>query len=232
MSLRGTPKEQRALLDRLRPMARKIARRRAHLGRLLTFDECWEVAESALHDALLSWDPERGEIEAHVHATVDHALLDLIALRRRRESAPVIVALRGMYAHTRTMRERGDVLHDTDEDTLRQLCDVHEELLGVFGVRRAIAADEDHATREHRAAVQEALKELGTYAAQIVWMRFAEEKKLEEIAAATGTSLSTVRRDVEKAAQRLHALLKRRGHGPTLGEEDTRPVEDVILPAP
>lgn len=200
-------------------MAIKIAKKRARLGRLLTFDQCWDVAEPALHDALISWDPERGEIGAHVHATVDHALLDLIATARRRASAPVIVALRGVYAHAQAMRERGNVLHDSDEDTLRHLCDMHEELLGTFGVRRAAAADEELAAREHRAAVQEALKELGPPDAQILWMRFAEEKALEEIAAVAGTSISTLHRDLPRAARRLHALLKRRVVDPRLLEQ-------------
>lgn len=217
-------------------MARKIAQKRARLGRLLTFDQCWEVAESALHDALISWDPDKGEIEPHVHATVDRALLDLIAVAKRRASAPVIVALRGVYAHTRTMRERGNVLHDSDEDTLRQLCDVHEELLGAFGVRRAASADEDHAAREHGDAVHGALKELQPYEAQIVWMRFAEEKTLEEIGAVTGASISTLHRDLPRAARRLHALLKRRGLDPTLGEGDTGPpkgaAEEAMIQPP
>lgn len=218
--LGGTTREQKALLDRLRPMARKIAKKRAQLGRVLSFEQCWDVAQSALHDALMTWDGAKGDVETHAHATVDHALLDAVATARRRASSPMILALGAMYTHARELRERGNVLHDTEEDTLRHLHDVNEELAGACGVRLTASAEEARTENEVAAAVRDTLKQLSPYEAKIAWMRFAEERKLEDIAHVTGGSIATVHRDLAKAAQRLHALLRRRGIRGRSGEGD------------
>jgi RNA polymerase sigma factor (sigma-70 family) len=193
------------------PMARKIAKKRARLGRALSFDECFSIARSALHDALLSWDPARAAFAVHAHATIDRALLDALATARRRADLPVLRAIRATYARASELRERGSVLYDTDEESLRHLHDMSEELAATCGLRLASSSEEQVAAREEARAVREALGEMTAYEAQIVWMRVAEEKTLEEVAVAAGTSKDTVSRDVGRALVRLHALLCRRG---------------------
>jgi RNA polymerase sigma factor (sigma-70 family) len=209
-------REQKALLDRVMPMVKKLAKKRARLGRVMTEDECLDVARWAAEDAIATYDREKGELLPYVHAKVDQALLNAVAKRRRRESSPMLKMLRGIYDHARGMQQRGDLMHDSEEETLRHLQDAGGELSATFGLRLAASTDETVAASREAQAVRGALDEMPPYEKEILWGRLAEEQTLEEIAAATRTSTATVHRDVPKALRRLTALLRRKGVGETL----------------
>lgn len=211
MTWPGGAKEQKALLDRVMPMVRKIAKKRARLGRVLAEDECLDVARWAAEDALATYDREKGELAGYVHAKVDQALLNAIARKRRRESLPIVEMIRAMYARARELKQRGNLMHDSDEETLNHLHDASEELAGTFGMRLCASAEEVYATSEEARTVRGALDEMTEYEKRILWARFVEEKTLEDIAEVTRTSIATVHRDLPKALVRLMALLRRKG---------------------
>lgn len=223
MSWPGDRKEQKALLDRVMPMVKKLAKKRARLGRVVTEDECVDIARWAAEDAVATHDGEKGDLACYVHARVDQALLDEIAKRRRRESLPVVAMLRAMYSHAREMKQRGSLLHDSDEETLNHLHDACEELAGTFGLRLGASAEAECATSEEARAVHATLDELTDHERQILWGCFAEERTLKDLAGATGTSISTVHRDLQKAILRFIALLRRRGVGGSRDEEPGEP---------
>lgn len=216
---RGTTAEHKAALDRMLPMARKIAKKRAALGRILTFDQCLDLARSALHDALMSHDGAKSDFRAYAHAKIDHALANANAVAKRRTLSPVMQALHATYAHATRLLPRGDVMRDSDEDALGKLEDGVDELMGAFGIKLSTSPEELYAVRETAREVQAALGELSEHHRTVVRLRYIEDHTLEQVGAALDTSVAQIFRDEAKALQQLQAVLRRRGFG---GSRDGR----------
>jgi RNA polymerase sigma factor (sigma-70 family) len=208
-ALGGTLMEQKALRDRLLPMVREIAKKRARLGRVLPFHELFDIAQSALNDALMSHEGDKSAVAGYVHTIVDQTLLNAIVKAKRRAMSRIFLALRAMYVRARELRERGQGRYDSDEEVLQQLCDISDDLADTAGVRLTMSPEETYTESDEACAVRATLGQLSPYEARILWMRFAEERTLEQIAEEEKTSVATVYRDLEAAMKRLKALLRR-----------------------
>lgn len=205
-------REQRALLDRLMPMVKKLARKRARLGRLIAEDELFDVARWAAEDAIAKYDAHKGDLGAYVFAKVDHALLNAIAKKRRRENSPVMTALRVAFVQAACLLPRGNLLHDGGEETFIHLEDVLLELSGAFGLGLLACPEQRYADSEAARLIRATLEKMAPYDREILWARFAEGRNLDEIAGQLGASPATVSRDIPKAlirlARRVHAPIR------------------------
>jgi len=207
-------KQGRARIERVRPMLKKLVQRRFVLGGgLLEWQALWDVAEEAVIKALHTYDPKKAAWSTHAHARADWAMLNALAKEAGRAGSPAVLALRGVYEHAMQMRERGNVLHDSDEQTGSHLDDACDELAGIFGARLSPSPEALHAVRETEREVQAAIAELSERYAAIVRLRHIEGLTLEATAKDLGVSASQIHQDEPRALQQLQAVLRRRGMG-------------------